>query len=153
MALKPLSINNANHDTHIYLSSTNYTMGTHKDEELFLQYLALLLLLRSGDVITNPGPPESKRKYTSKNPCSRCGKGVTARSRAISCGSCGQWTHNRCASVSSDVTYIELCYSGDNFNFVCQRCSFYALRSSTTRPMTTSGTFLRLPRHQTSMMI
>ena len=56
MALKPLSINNANHDTHIYLSSTNYTMGTHKDEELFLQYLALLLLLRSGDVITNPGP-------------------------------------------------------------------------------------------------
>ena len=91
------------------------------------QMSTLLLLLRSGDVSTNPGPFQNKRKYTPKNPCSRCDKGVTARSRAISCDSCGQWTHNRCASVFSDVTYDELCNSGAHFTFVCQRCSFYAL--------------------------
>ena len=91
------------------------------------QTSTLLLLLRSGDVSTNPGPPQNKRKYTPKNPCSHCDKGVTARRRAISCDSCGQWTHNRCASVFSDVTYDELCNSGARFTFVCQRCSFYAL--------------------------
>ena len=91
------------------------------------QTSTLLLLLRSGDVSTNPGPPESKRKYTPKNPCSRCGKGVTARSRAVSCDSCWQWTHNRCASVFSNEPYDELCNNGDHFNFMCQRCSFYAL--------------------------
>ena len=77
------------------------------------QTSTLLLLLRSGDVSTNPGPPQNKRKYTPKNPCSHCDK--------------GQWTHNRCASVFSDVTYDELCNSGAHFTFVCQRCSFYAL--------------------------
>ena len=80
------------------------------------QTSSLLLLLRSGDVSTNPGLPESKRKYTPKNPCSRCGKGVTARNRAVSRDSCGQWTHNRCASVFSSETYDELCNSGDHFN-------------------------------------
>ena len=113
------------------------------------QTSTLLLLLRSGDVSTNPGLPESKRKYTPKNPCSRCGKGVTARSRDVSCDSCRQWTHNRCASVFSKETYDELCNSGDHFNFMYQRCGFYPL----VRPTTTSVTLLRLPRHQTSMMM
>ena len=45
----------------------------------------LLLLIRSGDVSTNPDTLEIKRNYTSKNRCSRCGKCVTARSRAIFC--------------------------------------------------------------------
>ena len=71
--------------------------------------------------------PESKRKYTPTNPSSRCGKGVTARSRAVSCDSCGQWTHNRCANVFSKETYDELCNSGDQCNVMCQRCSFYPL--------------------------
>ena len=132
------------------------TLQTFGNEELFLQCLATnvnsITTFKKRRREHESRPPESKRKYTPKNPCSRCNKGITSRSRAISCDSCGQWTHNRCASVFSDETYDELCNSGYHFTFVCQRCSFYPFRSPTTRPTTTSVTFLRLPRHQTSMM-
>ena len=69
----------------------------------------LLLLMKSGDVSPNPGPTEQKRVYTPKHRCSRCGKGVTGRSRAISCDSCDQWTHNKCAGMFSNDQYDELC--------------------------------------------
>ena len=73
--------------------------------ELFLQCLATnvnpITTFKKRRREHESRPPESKRKYTPKNPCSRCGKGITARSRAVSCDSCGQWTHNICASVFS----------------------------------------------------
>ncbi|KAK2185455.1 hypothetical protein NP493_233g01013 [Ridgeia piscesae] len=67
-----------------------------------------LLLMKSGDVSPNPGPPGRKRTYNPKHPCSHCGKGVTGRSRAISCDSCDQWTHNKCAGMLSNDAYDEL---------------------------------------------
>ena len=57
-----------------------------------------LLLVKSGDVSPNPGPSERKRIYNPKHPCSHCGKGVTGRSRAISCDSCDQWTRHKSKS-------------------------------------------------------
>ena len=56
----------------------------------------LLLLMKRGDICPNPGPTEQERIYTPKHLCSRCVKG---RSRAISCDSCDQWTHNKCAGI------------------------------------------------------
>ena len=65
----------------------------------------LLLLMKSFDVSPNPGPTEQKRIHTPKHMCSRCGKGVTGRSRAISCDSCDQWTHNKCAGIFLNDEY------------------------------------------------
>ena len=86
----------------------------------------LLLLMKSGDVSPNPGPTEQKRIYTPKHPCSRCGKGVTGRSRAISCDSCDQWTHNNCAGIFSNDEYDELC-SSSKFTFPCNQCTLHVL--------------------------
>ncbi|KAK2180463.1 hypothetical protein NP493_442g02032 [Ridgeia piscesae] len=87
----------------------------------------LLLLMKSGDVSPNPGSSERKRIYTPKHPWSRCGKGVTGRSRAISCDSCDQWTHNKCAGICSNDEYDELYSSGGEFAFPCNQCTLHAL--------------------------
>ena len=87
----------------------------------------LLLLMKSGDVSPNPGPTEQERVYTPKHPCSRCGKGVTGRSRAISCDSCDQWTHNKCAGMFSNDQYDELCSNSGEFAFLCNQCTLHAL--------------------------
>ena len=87
----------------------------------------VLLLMKSGDVSPNPGPPERKRTYNPKHPCCHCGKGVTGRSRAISCDSCDQWTHNKCAGVLSNDAYDELCSSGGEFTHLCNQCTLHAL--------------------------
>ena len=86
-----------------------------------------LLLMKSGDVSPNPGPPEQKRTYNPKHPCSHCGKGVTGRSRAISCDSCDQWTHNKFVGVLSNDAYDELCSSGGEFTHLCNQCTLHAL--------------------------
>ncbi|KAK2171267.1 hypothetical protein NP493_1083g00012 [Ridgeia piscesae] len=87
----------------------------------------VLLLMKSGDVSPNPGPPGRKRTYNPKHPCCHCGKGVTGRSRAISCDSCDQWTHNKCAGVLSNDAYDELCSSGGEFTPLCNQCTLHAL--------------------------
>ena len=44
-----------------------------------------LLLLKSGDGNHNTGPAGQKRSYIPQHPCVHFGKGVTARTRPISC--------------------------------------------------------------------
>ena len=87
----------------------------------------VLLLMKSGDVSPNPGPPGRKRTYNPKHPCCHCGKGVSGRNRAISCDSCDQWTHNKCAGVLSNDAYDELCSSGGEFTHLCNQCTLHAL--------------------------
>ncbi|KAI0230494.1 hypothetical protein LSAT2_019164, partial [Lamellibrachia satsuma] len=85
--------------------------------ELLLQHFAINpsshITDEKRNVNPSPGPAEYKRNYMGKNPWHRCRKGVTARSRAISCDFCGQWTNNKCAGVFSSGEYNELCSSGD----------------------------------------
>ena len=81
-------------------------------------FVHFLLIIRGGDVCKNPGPADLRRHYTHRHACTVCGKGVTARSRAISCDSCDQWTHSHCAH-SMYVTRG----GGGGFNFLCNRCS------------------------------
>ena len=87
----------------------------------------VLLLMKSGDMSPNPGPSERKRIYNPKHPCSHCGKGVTGRSRAISCDFCDQWTHIKCAGVLSNDAYDELCSNGGEFTHLCNQCTLPAL--------------------------
>lgn len=84
-------------------------------------YLILSLLL-SGDIHSNPGPaskPKSSKlpKYT----CVYCEKGVRSNSRAVSCDNCDQWVHIACANISKEG-YDEIVKSGDDFDFMCNRC-------------------------------
>ena len=87
------------------------------------QFVLLLLIIRGGDVSKNPGPGDVRRQYTHRHSCTRCGKGVTGRSRALSCDNCDQWTHLLCARSMTSTLYQELCNSGENFDFLCNRCS------------------------------
>ena len=88
-----------------------------------LLLLVLLLLIRSGDVIPNPGPGEPNRRYSTRSPCVHCDIGVPARSKAISCDSCDKWTHVRCSNTMTTGFYYDLCHSGAVFNFLCNKCS------------------------------
>ena len=71
-------------------------------------FVLLLLIIRGGDVSKNPGPADVRRQYTHRHSCTHCGKGVTARSRALSCDNCDQRTHLLCAR-SMTPTYIKNC--------------------------------------------
>ena len=86
-------------------------------------FVLLLLIIRGGDVSKNPGPADVRRQYTHRHSCTHCGKGVTARSRALSCDNCDQWTHLLCVRSMTPTLYQELCNSGENFDFLCNRCS------------------------------
>ena len=86
-------------------------------------FILLLLIIRGGDISKNPGPADVRRQYTHRHSCTHCGKGVTARSRALSCDNCDQWTHLLCARSMTPTLYQELCNSGENFDFLCNRCS------------------------------
>ena len=48
---------------------------------------------------------------------------LTARSRALSCDNCDQWTHLLCARSMTPTLYQELCNSGENFDFLRNSCS------------------------------
>ena len=54
-------------------------------------------------------------------------KGVTGRSRVISCDCCDQWTNNKCAGIFSNDEYVELCGSGGEFTFLWNQCTLHAL--------------------------
>ena len=85
--------------------------------------LVLLLVIRGGDVSPNPGPGVQNRRYSTCHPCVHCDIGVTARSKAISCDSCDQWTHGRCSKTMTTSFYDDLCHSGADFYFLCNKCS------------------------------
>ena len=99
-------------------------------------------ILQSGDIQPHPGPTSdspgerlrcestvkdaSKKTRQCKYPCVSCGKGVTARSKAVSCDDCDEWTHIRCAKISDSV-YQSLIENDETLNFKCDICCFASL--------------------------
>jgi hypothetical protein len=99
-------------------------------------------LLSCGDICPHPGPGtvktpinENRDSLTAtgssqrrrKNPCVSCGLGVTKCSKAVTCDMCKKWTHVRCTRTISMREYDQLVLSGENFNYVCDSCSFSGL--------------------------
>ena len=82
--------------------------------------LALLLIL-AGDISTNPGPKHNTKKP--KHPCVHCGKGVIARSRAISCDGCGRWIHSRCTKILTNAEYDNMVAENTEIDYMCNFCS------------------------------
>ena len=76
-----------------------------------------LILIRSGDVATNPGPVLRKPKH----PCPVCSKGVIASSKAAECSSCGQKTHIRCLPAAINKSFNIL--NQKLYKYTCEKCS------------------------------
>ena len=75
-------------------------------------FAALLLLLLSGDIATNPGPAGD-----SMFPCAVCQYGVNWSHKAVACDNCSVWIHKTCASMDS-VTYDQV----ENMSWRCYGC-------------------------------
>ena len=90
-------------------ASTTSTTGFSTGERGNPAHLALLLL-RAGDIETNPGP---RRTY----PCGNCGGNVSGSS--LCCRVCLTWWHGRCARVLP-CTISRMARTGEDWT--CQRC-------------------------------
>ena len=55
---------------------------------------SFILLILSGDVETNPGPPSTKY------PCGICSKPCKSNQPAIQCNSCEAWIHKKCVKIN-----------------------------------------------------
>ena len=78
-----------------------------------------LLLLMSGNVHPNPGPPPTY-------PCPVCTRNVTWRGRSVQCTTCSQWVHFRCSSLST----TEFKSLGPGHSWSCPKCSSTRYNSS-----------------------
>ena len=91
-----------------------------------LNFLTMFLILLCGDIESDPGPRSS---YTPKYPCTACSKGITSRSKAISCDLCEQWTHIKCSETITLAAYNEAVNCDLELNFVCDKCQLMQLPS------------------------
>ena len=82
---------------------------------------ALFLILLSGPVELNPGPPMSgSLNLSSIFPCGFCEDPVTWEQRGICCDSCDMWFHKDCVDMGS---FTFLAYSTTNVSWICCRCN------------------------------
>ena len=84
-------------------------------------------LFISGDIHVHPGPsdkgPTANKRFV-RFPCLSCGKGVTARSWAIGCDGCDEWTHIQCTDGEiSRERYDAVVTEDIEFSFNCRLCS------------------------------
>ena len=93
------------------------------------------------DVHTHPGPKHIdardspalttnagvRKQRRVKNPCTSCGRGVTAASRAVTYDQCEYWTHLRCTREISTELYNHYVENKVNFTFLCDACSISSL--------------------------
>ena len=82
---------------------------------------ALFLILLSGQVELNPGPPMSgSLNLSSIFPCGYCEDPVTWEQRGICCDSRDVWFHKDCVDMGS---FTFLAYSTTNVSWICCRCN------------------------------
>ena len=69
-----------------------------------LNFLNLLLIL-SGNIERNPGPPTASKLNPRKKlfPCGICSKQCTWRQASVACDSCNTWFHQKCLFMCSAV--------------------------------------------------
>ena len=92
--------------------------------------IQLLCMMQSGDIHPHPGPDEQNQGPTQKKkcrqpkfPCVSCSRGVTARSKAVSCNLCQNWTHIRCTGFITDSRYDKLVQEELELDFICNGCT------------------------------
>ena len=80
------------------------------------------LLILSGDLETNPGPPR-----TFKYPCGACAKPCMKNQAAVMCDTCEKWTHLKCTQISAQ-NFKAL--SNPNASWHCCNCGIPEFNSS-----------------------
>ena len=70
--------------------------------------------LYNGNVSKSDGKP--------RFPCTSCNKSVTARSKAISCDICDNWTHVQCTENLTLDKYDAIVLENAEFNYTCNNC-------------------------------
>ena len=75
----------------------------------------LRVLLLSGQVETNPGPPPFEF------PCGISKNEVNDSANALCCDMCSYWCHIDCCGVSSE-NYQNLCNNSNSFSWICYQC-------------------------------
>ena len=82
--------------------------------------ILLSCLLQCGDIQSNPGPAtnESSTKKTRqpRHPCMRCGRGVIASSKVVTCGNCDRKLQVKCTGITSPNI--------DSVIYTCDSCLF-----------------------------
>ena len=71
----------------------------------------IALLLLSGDIESNPGPP------TIKDPCGICSK--SCKNHAIQCDFCNSWIHKKCSHINPSIWPI---LSNTSLTWECFNC-------------------------------
>ena len=112
---------NVSKNNDIFLSVCHYFRHKKKlitKEPMIIQ----LLLLLSGSVKVNPGPP-TRVKF----PCGECRRAVKAE-KSIACDKCLQWYHKNCIGMN-DILFE--CYSNDqDLEWICTKCGVHNVSSS-----------------------
>ena len=93
-----------------------------------LVHLSLLLLL-SGQVETNPGPPTNGTEQ--EYPCAVCGDSVHDNDPAILCDMCNYWYHISCVGISAR-SYDQLLAKSRRFAWNCFQCGSINIDSTTS---------------------
>ena len=75
----------------------------------------IMMLLLSGDINMNPGPP--------KYPCGLCKKGVGAKKDAIRCDGCGTWFHVRQQCIMMPRQVFQSYCNQPDLRWNCNECS------------------------------
>ncbi|CAC5416898.1 unnamed protein product [Mytilus coruscus] len=93
------------HNMHVYLSIQNtiYKMAkqdprwTKLKPSKMLLFFLLLMIMKSNDIQTNPGPSNDSTKYL----CGTCDQSVNLDHKGIVCQTCDQWFHINCQGIHS----------------------------------------------------
>ncbi len=124
----------------------DFACKNHKEKRQFCKVqgpptsnsaLVFVSLIQCGDVHPDPGPAKTRKI---KFPCTICSKSVTARSKAVSCDMCEEWTHVKCTKEISVQSYDEIVENDYELSFVCSKCSFLNLPFSEDFPIPESNT-------------
>ena len=84
----------------------------------------MVILLLSGDVQLNPGPPTR----TPKCPCGVCSKNVNSSHKAMECEYCFTWYHIKCVNMGDNMYQVHMHH--DSYTWVCFRCGLQSFTNS-----------------------
>lgn len=108
------------HHRRKYLSSRiSYSTGT--TSPTFNPVALTKDLLSDGDVSSNPGPSTAIKKT-----CNSCRRTLAINHRAISCCTCGQWFHIKCARITSKDYNANLA-NNHLSDWICHQCNLQNL--------------------------
>ena len=78
--------------------------------------LVMVILLLSGDVQLNPGPPTRTPKY----PYGVCSKNVNSNHKAMECEDCFMWYNIKCLNMGDNMYQVHMHHN--SYTWACIKC-------------------------------